>query len=252
MSASGAAGALPAAAQGAPTEERAKRKLTREDYERYLPLVRRTAMKLARRLPSHVTVNDLISYGWIGLLDAFERAAPGMDHEEFEAYAVYRVRGAVLDHLRSLDPASRAARALSRKVARAMTELTNERGGRQPEEEDIAARLEMSVDEYRKTMEHLGRVGMNRLEMLDIDEVNDLGATDQVLPEDATAKKELTGVLVRAMKELPERHQLVLALYYQEERTMREIGVVLDITESRVCQIHTEAIHRLRSAAGRE
>jgi len=246
MSASGAANALPA------TEERAKRKLTRADYDRYLPLVRRTAMKLARRLPSHVTVNDLVSYGWIGLLDAFERASPDMNQEEFEAYAVYRVRGAALDHLRSLDPASRAARALSRKVARAMTELTNERGGRAPEEEDIAARLEMSVDEYRKTMEHLGRVGMNRLEMLDIDEVNDLGATDQELPEDATSRKELKGVLARAMKDLPERHQLVLALYYQEERTMREIGVVLDITESRVCQIHTEAIHRLRAAAGRE
>jgi RNA polymerase sigma factor FliA len=246
MSASGGAAALPT------TEERAKRKLTRADYDRYLPLVRRTAMKLARRLPSHVTVADLVSYGWIGLLDAFERASPDMNQEEFEAYAVYRVRGAALDHLRSLDPASRAARALSRRVARTMTELTNEKKGRAPEEAEVAERLEMSVDEYRKTMEHLGRVGMNRLEMLDIDEVNELGAPEQELPEDATSKRELCGVVAQAIKELPERHQLVLALYYQEERTMREIGVVLDVTESRVCQIHTEAIHLLRSAAGRE
>lgn len=231
-------------------ETRAKRSLSREEYERYLPLVRRTAMKLARRLPSHVTVADLVSYGWVGLLDAFERASPDMDPEEFEAYAVYRVRGAALDHLRSLDPASRAARALSRKVARAMTDLTNERGGRPPEEEQVAARLEMSVVEYRSALERLGRAGMDRLEMLDIDEVS-VGADDE-LPEERATKKQLCGVVAKAIDELPERHRLVLALYYQEERTMREIGAVLDISESRVCQIHTEAIHRLRAAAGKE
>ena len=231
-------------------EVRAKRTLSREEYERYLPLVRRTAMKLARRLPSHVTVADLISYGWVGLLDAFERASPDMDPEEFEAYAVYRVRGAALDHLRTLDPASRAARALSRKVARAISELTNERGGKAPEEEQVAARLEMSVAEYRGALERLGRAGMDRLEMLDIDEVS--AAADDELPEERATKKQLCGVVAKAIDELPERHRLVLALYYQEERTMREIGIVLDVSESRVCQIHTEAIHRLRAAAGKE
>ena len=228
----------------------AKRKLSREEYERYLPLVRRTAMKLARRLPSHVTVADLISYGWIGLLDAFERAGPEMNAEQFEAYAVFRVRGAALDHLRSMDPASRTARALSRKVARAMNELTNERGGQPPEEEHVAARLEMSVAEYRGALERLGRAGMDRLEMLDIDDVA-IGA-DEELPEERATKKQLAGVVAKAIDQLPERQQLVLALYYQEERTMREIGIVLDISESRVCQIHTEAIHRLRAAAGKE
>ena len=228
----------------------AKRTLSREEYERYLPLVRRTAMKLARRLPSHVTVADLVSYGWIGLLDAFERASPEMNAEEFEAYAVFRVRGAALDHLRSLDPASRTARALSRKVTRAMNDLTNEGGGKQPEEEQVAARLEMSVAEYRGALERLGRAGMDRLEMLDIDEVS-IGA-DEELPEERATKKQLAGVVAKAIDQLPERQQLVLALYYQEERTMREIGMVLDISESRVCQIHTEAIHRLRAAAGKE
>jgi RNA polymerase sigma factor for flagellar operon FliA len=231
------------------TEARAKRTLTREEYERYLPLVRRTAMKLARRLPSHVTVADLVSYGWIGLLDAFERASPDMDQEEFEAYALYRVRGAALDHLRTLDPASRAARALSRKVSRAMTELTNERAA-PPEEEHVAARLEMSVTEYRAALDRLGRAGMDRLEMLDIDDVS-VGA-DEELPEERATKKQLCAVVAKAIDTLPERHRLVLALYYQEERTMREIGSVLDISESRVCQIHTEAIHRLRAAAGKE
>jgi len=231
-------------------EERAKRTLSREEYERYLPLVRRTAMKLARRLPSHITVADLISYGWVGLLDAFERASPDMDPEEFEAYALYRVRGAALEHLRSLDPASRAARALSRKVARAIADLTREFGGRAPEEEEIAARLEMPVEKYRAALEKLGRSGMDRLELLDIDTLN-VGGAD-VGPEDATSRKELTGVVANAIEQLPERHQLVLALYYQEERTLREIGIILEISESRVCQIHTEAVHRLRAAAGRE
>ena len=230
-------------------EARARRTLSREEYERFLPLVRRTAMKLARRLPSHVTVADLVSYGWVGLLDAFERASPEMDAEEFEAYAVYRVRGAALDHLRTLDPASRAARALSRKLARAVAELTSERGGEPPGEEQIAARLEMSVLEYRAALERLGRAGMDRLEMLDIDEVEVGGKEEgpRSAPRSAAHRRVAT-----AIDALPERHRLVLALYYQEERTMREIGSILEVSESRVCQIHTEAIHRLRAAAGRE
>jgi RNA polymerase sigma factor FliA len=149
---------------------RPKRKLSREDYERFLPLVRRTAMRLARRLPSHVTVADLVSYGWVGLLDAFER------------------------------------------------------------------------------MDHLGRAGMNRLEMLDIDDI--AASSDEELPEELTSKKELREVVAQSIKKLPERLQLVLALYYQEERSMREIGLILEVSESRVCQLHTEAVHRLRAAAG--
>lgn len=232
----------------APTSN-GKRALSRAEYERYLPLVRRTAMKLARRLPSQISVQDLVSYGWIGLLDAFERASPDMDPEEFEAYALYRVRGAVLDHLRSLDPASRAARALSRRVARVMTQLTSELG-RPPEEDAVAKRLDVSVEEYRSMMEKLGRAGMDRLEMLDIDDLP-IGGSEE-LPEDSASKKELCGVVADAITKLSQRHQLVLALYYQEERSMREIGIVLDISESRVCQLHTEAIHCLRAAAGRE
>jgi RNA polymerase sigma factor for flagellar operon FliA len=240
-----AAESLPAVSS--PTK---KRKLSRADYDRYLPLVRRTAMKLARRLPSHVTVNDLVSYGWVGLCDAFERAPEGMTQDEFEAFAMFRVRGAALDHLRSLDPATRGARAMSRKVAKAMGELTSKSGGKTPEEDEVATKLGMSVPEYRTTMEKLGRSGMDKLEMLDIDETP--AASSAELQEDLFSKKELAGVVAQAIKQLPERHQLVLALYYQEERTLREIGTVLEISESRVCQIHTEAIHRLRAATGKE
>jgi RNA polymerase sigma factor for flagellar operon FliA len=244
-----AAEVLVAPRTGEASEERAKRVLTREDYDRFLPLVRRTAMKLARRLPSHVTVADLVSYGWIGLVEAFDRARPDMSTDEFEAYALYRVRGAILDHLRTLDPASRAARALSRRLARALTELTNELK-RAPEEEEVAVKLEMTLQEYRQSLEHLGRVGMNRLEMLDIDEVS--VGSDVELPEDHASRRELCGVVAEAIGKLPERLKLVLALYYQEERSMREIGIVLEISESRVCQLHTEALHRLRAAAGKD
>jgi len=229
----------------------ARRALSREEYDRYLPIVRRTAMKLARRLPSHISVADLISYGWVGLLDALERASPDMEPEAFEAFALFRIRGAALDHLRSLAPSTRTARAQSRKVARAIADLTRERGGATPDEDAIAARLSMSTDELRAMMERLGRAGMDRVEMLDIDEVTLHGSQDD-LPEERTSAKELAGVVAEAIKTLPERLQLVLALYYQEERSLREIGLVLEVSESRVCQLHSEAIHRLRAAAGRE
>lgn len=231
-------------------EERTKRKLSRAEYDKYLPLVRRTAMRLARKLPSHITVADLVGYGWVGLLDAFERAAPGMSQEEFEAYAMYRVRGAALDYLRSLDPASRAARALSRKVAKAIAELGTKLG-RQAEEDEIAKHLDMSVDEYRDALEQLAKAGMTRLEMLDIDELA-VDAAEEEGPDEKVTKKELAANVAAAIDQLPQRLQLVLALYYQEERTMREIGVILEVTESRVCQLHSEAIHRLRAATGRE
>lgn len=107
----------------------------------------------------------------------------------------------------------------------------------------------MTVAEYRKTMRTLGRSGMDKLELLDIDE---LPVAERGLPEDLLGKKELAAVVSNAIKQLPERHQLVLALYYQEERTLREIGAILEVSESRVCQIHSEAIHRLRAAAGKE
>lgn len=238
------------AAESLPLSPTKKRKLTRTDYDRYLPLVRRTAMKLARRLPSHVTVNDLVSYGWVGLCDAFERAPEGISEEEFEAFAMFRVRGAALDHLRSLDPATRSARAMSRKVAKAMGELTSKSGGKTPDEDDVAKKLGMTVEAYRTTMEKLGKSGMDKLEMLDIDETPVAEKTE--LQEDLFSKKEMQGLVAQAIKQLPERHQLVLALYYQEERTLREIGTILEVSESRVCQIHTEAIHRLRAAAGKE
>ncbi len=232
------------------TQERTgRRKLTRSEYERYLPLVRRTAMKLARKLPTTITVADLVSYGWVGLLEAFERASPDMDAQEFEAYALYRIRGAALDHLRSLDPASRTARAQSRSIARSIQTLTKKLG-RPPEEEEIAADLSLSVDAYRTALDEVGKAGMARLEMLDLDEVQVAGGAESA--EDGAGKKELASAVTQAIEELPVRLQQVLALYYSEGHTLREIGIVLEVTESRACQLHTEAIHRLRAAVGKD
>jgi RNA polymerase sigma factor for flagellar operon FliA len=231
------------------TERRASRTLSTEDYRKYLPIVRRAAMRIARKVPSHITVADLTGYAWIGLLEAFARASEDLDPEEFEAYALYRIRGAMLDYLRSLDPQSRASRAMSRQVTRAIGELTKKLG-RAPEEEEIAKEMQMSVEQYRTTLQALDKAGMCRLEMLDIDVAIPSDPAD--LPEESAGKNELRSAVAKAITTLPERLQLVLSLYYVEECTLREIGTILEVSESRVCQLHSEAVHRLRAAIGKE
>jgi len=232
------------------SEQQASRVLSAEHYRKYLPIVRRTAMRLARRVPSHISVNDLIGYAWIGLVEAFARSSEGMDEDEFEAYALYRIRGAMLDYLRSLDTQSRASRATSRNVTRAIHKLTQELK-RPPEEAEIAEALGKTVLEYRAILAALDRAGMNRLEMLDIDA--DLTAdTVSEAPDESVNKRQLQEAVMDAIHTLPPRLQQVLALYYTEECTLREIGAILEVSESRVCQLHTEAVHRLRAAVGRE
>jgi RNA polymerase sigma factor for flagellar operon FliA len=238
---------MPAAVTEA--EGRAKRTLDRRTYERLLPLVRRTAMRLARRVPSTITVSDLAGYGWIGLMEAFQRSAPDMPEEEFEAYALYRVRGAMLDYLRSLDPTTREVRRASRALARTIRELTT-RSGAEPAEEAIAEAMKMSMPAYRAMLDRIAAGGMARLEVLDLDEID--GCDGATPADDVAAKRELAAAVVAAMDTLPERLLQILALYYQEGCTLRQIGSVLGIGESRVSQLHTEAIHRLRAATGRE
>ncbi len=231
------------------SEARAARVLSSEDYRTYLPIVRRTAMRLARKVPSHITVGDLTGYAWIGLVEAFARASDDMDAAEFEAYALYRIRGAMLDFLRSLDTQSRTSRATSRKVTRAIQAVTKAKG-RPPEEQEIATELGVTLIEYRSTLAALDRAGMNRLEMIDID--TEIMPDAAELPDDSAGKKEIQEAVAEAIQKLPERLQQVLALYYSEECTLREIGAILEVSESRVSQLHTEAVHRLRAAVGRE
>jgi RNA polymerase sigma factor for flagellar operon FliA len=225
-----------------------ERSLTRAEYDRFLPLVRRTAMRLARRVPSTVNAADLVNYGWIGFLEAYRRVNSFKSADEFEAFALYRVRGAMLDHLRSLAPATRGARQTSRKVAQAAARATRTLG-RAPAEEEIAAELGVSVERYRTMLSELARAGMNRLELVSMDSIEgkDAPQVDAQVEQGA-----LRGQLAQAIGQLPERLQQVLALYYQEDISLRDVGTVLGVSESRACQLHTEAVLRLRAAIGHE
>jgi RNA polymerase sigma factor for flagellar operon FliA len=229
-------------------EERAHRTLDRVAYERFLPMVRRAAMRFARRVPSHISVSDLVGYGWVGLMEAYQRADPNMPPGEFEAYASYRIRGAMLDYLRSLDPATRELRRSSRKVTDAIRTLTGEKG-RAPEEEEIALALGVTVDNYRELLQRISSGGMARLELIDLDNLEVESANEDV--DDGLGKKELGAAVAAAITQLPPKLQQVLALYYQEECTLREIGAILGVSESRVSQLHSDAMHRLRAMVGR-
>lgn len=231
-----------------PAKAAPRRALSRADYDRFLPLVRRLAIRVARKVPSHITVNDLVSYGWLGLVEAFSRADPNMPPDELNAYASYRIRGAMLDYLRSLDPTAREIRKRSRDVTNTIARLTKSLE-RQPEEKEIADAMGLSEDDYREVLAAIAKAGMARLEMLDLDELDMASIEDR--PDQEAERHELSKSVATAIRTLPERHQHVLALYYQEECTLREIGSVLGVTESRVSQIHSEAMHRIRAALGK-
>jgi RNA polymerase sigma factor FliA len=211
-------------------------------YERYTPLVRRISMKTIRTLPASVTLDDLLSAGWIGLAEALRRRTATMDEEQFEAYASHRVQGAILDYLRSLDPLSRKLRGASRRITEVTADLTR-RLGRAPEEEEIAGDLGIPLDEYHQLLTKIADAGLARLELTE--SIQDQGAFAS--PEQATSQREIIERVADAIDALPERLRTVLGLHYQEDCSFREIGEILGVTESRACQLHTEAVHRIRA-----
>jgi RNA polymerase sigma factor for flagellar operon FliA len=221
---------------GAPTRD--------ELIARGLPIVRRVAFRLARRLPPNVDVGDLIGAGNAGLLKAV--SAWDMDRTpSFEAYIEARVRGAILDELRRNDPMTRHGRRKLAEVTKAVRAL-EARLGRRPEEHEIAEALGVTLEEFHRIAEDLAR-GPALARMGD--------DPDGLSHGDANAEatlldRELKARLVEALKRLPERQQQVLALYYQEQCTQAEIGRILGVTESRVCQILGEATARLRAYMG--
>ncbi len=214
----------------------------RKLYERYTPLVRRIAMRTIRTLPSSITFDDILSAGWVGMAEALQRRAEGMQDEHFEAYASYRVRGAILDYLRVLDPLSRKLRGASRRITTAASDLT-QRLGRMPTEEEVAGELGLSLSAYQDLLGEISDAGFARLELGTAGEP----VTQDPSPEAAIARTEIQSSVADAISELPERLQLVLGLHYQEECSLREIGEVLGVTESRVCQLHSEAVHLIRA-----
>ncbi len=212
-----------------------------------IPRVRRIAFRLARRLPPNVDVGDLIGAGTEGLLKAVAAYDPKVQ-PRFESYADTRIRGSMLDELRAHDQMTRHGRKRMGEVTRVIRKL-RQKLGREPEEEEVAQGLGMELEAYQKLSETLSRgPALGRLGEVDPEEV-DSGKSD---PLNIFEKKQLKGRLADAIGELPERTQMVLALYYQEDCTQAEIGEILGVTESRVCQILGEAAARLRARLERE
>ena len=219
----------------------------------YAPLVKFVAGRLGSSLPSHVDEQDLVSYGLLGLIGAIERYDP--DREiKFETYAILRIKGAIIDELRSLDWVPRSVRSRAREIERAIVELERTLM-RAPTDEEIAQKLGISDDELERNLSEISRSSMAALDELWtpqgggdqvslIDTIEDpVGAN----PEFSLEQTELNEALAEAIARLPEREKLVVTLYYYEELTLREIGEVLGVTESRVSQLHTKAVLRLRS-----
>jgi RNA polymerase sigma factor FliA len=219
----------------------------------YAPLVKFVAGRLGASLPSHVDEQDLVSYGLLGLISAIERYDP--DREiKFETYAIVRIKGAIIDELRSLDWVPRSVRSRAREIERAIVELERTLM-RAPTDEEIAAKVGISSDELDRSLFEISRSSMAALDELWtpqgggdqvalIDTIEDAGGAD---PEFSLEQTELNEALAEAIARLPEREKLVVTLYYYEELTLREIGEVLGVTESRVSQLHTKAVLRLKA-----
>lgn len=212
---------------------------------RGIPIVRRVAFRLARRLPPNVDVGDLIGSGTVGLLKAIDGYDPNHT-AKFETYAEARIRGAVLDELRSQDSMTRHGRRQLSDVSKTIRKLEAELG-RAPEEQEVAEALGIDLEAYHKLTEQLSRAPtLANLGALDPDDV--AGSEDS---HDEVEQGELKQQLVLALGKLPERTQTVIALYYQEECTLSEIGQIIGVSESRVCQIMGDATARLRAAIGK-
>lgn len=220
---------------------------------RYLPLVRNVAARMAMGFPRSVELSDLVNTGVIGLIEAFGNYDPARG-VKFETYAVPRIRGAILDELRALDWVPRSTRAKGREIERAMTALENDYG-RPPELREIAKHMKITLEEL-----HLAIDDVSSTSMLSLDEVVYPDDDNRQVPRIETVsdlsvhsvlgqieKGELRSFLVVAMDRLTEQEKLVIALYYYEELTLKEIGEVMSISESRVSQIHTRAVMKLRN-----
>ncbi len=216
----------------------------------YAPLVKRLAFHLMAKLPASVQVDDLIQNGMIGLLDAIQRFEDGLG-AQFETYAVQRVRGAMLDGLRENDWLPRGVRREMRRVESAIQQLEHQLG-RQPSEQELATALDMALADYQKL---LGDARGHQL--VHLEDLGD-GGEEGYLERHASGPSQdplavleeasVRNALVVAIAALPEREKMVMALYYEQDLNLREIGAVMSVTESRVCQLHTQAVARLRAA----
>ncbi len=218
--------------------------------QRFLPLVKRIAYHLMARLPASVLFDDLVQNGMLGLLDAIERFEEGYG-AQFETYATQRIKGAMLDGLRENDTLPRHLRREMRRIETAMAQLEQSQC-RAPSEGEVAAAVGLSLPDYQRTLQEAR--GHQLLYFEDFTTDEDEGFLDRHFTDDEAnplrllEDKGLREALVLAIDKLPEREKMVMALYYEQELNLKEIGAVLGVTESRVCQLHSQAIGRLRSA----
>jgi RNA polymerase sigma factor FliA len=219
----------------------------------YSPLVKYVAGRLGSGLPAHVEEADLVSYGLLGLMSAIDRYDPERDIK-FETYAIARIRGSIIDELRTLDWVPRSVRSRAREIERAIRALEGALG-RAPSDEEIAGKVGISTDELEESLVDISRSSIAALDELwstsgegdQVSLLDTLEDPESIRPAEALDETEMREALADAISRLPEREKLVVTLYYYEELTLREIGEVLGVTESRVSQLHTKAILRLRS-----
>ncbi|EKN5095631.1 RNA polymerase sigma factor FliA [Yersinia enterocolitica] len=218
-------------------------------WQRYVPLVRHEALRLQVRLPASVELDDLLQAGGIGLLNAVERY-DALQGTAFTTYAVQRIRGAMLDELRSRDWAPRSVRRNAREVASAMQKV-EQRLGRPATEQEVAQNLDIDLTEYRQIL-----LDTNNSQLFSYDEWREehgesvepmLEGQEDANPLQHLLEGNLRQRVIEAIEALPEREKMVLTLYYQEELNLKEIGAVLEVGESRVSQLHSQAIKRLRA-----
>ena len=220
--------------------------------EQYAPLVKFIAQKIAVRLPANVELDDLLSAGVIGLMDAIDKYDPSRDNK-FKTYAEFRIRGSILDELRSQDWIPRSMREKAKFVEKAINKV-EQRNGRTASEEDIAQEVKMELGEFRDLLNQCKSISLISLDDTGSFATGERKSLLSVLeagpennPLDQLTQRELKDQLSKFIEELPEKQRLVLSLYYFEELNLKEIGQVLEVTESRVSQLHTQAVLRLRA-----
>ena len=213
-----------------------------DPLEPYLPLVWKVARQVARRLPAHVEVAELIGAGTIGLVSAMERYEPALC-DRFAGYAEIRIRGAILDQLREMDWMPRSARTKRKRLDSASAQLQHSLG-RSPDTSEIARAMGLSTEQVERMRRDVQSADVQRGVNLESNAV----AGEESTPGQSLEQRELRARLQAAIEALPRRHQELLGLYYVEQLKLREIGDIFGVTESRACQIHSQVIARLRAS----
>lgn len=229
-----------------------KRNQKEELIREYAPLIKFVAQKIAVRLPPNIELDDLISAGSIGLMDAIDKWDPSRDNK-FKTYAEFRIRGSILDELRAQDWVPRSVRDKSKALDRCIAQLEIDLG-RSPTDEEISAKLNMPMEEFHGLVNQVRPVSLLSIDDQPTFSDSDKKSISNLLegsksgnPFNQLNVKVIKDVVAKAIEELPERQRLVLSLYYFEDLNLKEIGQVLRVTESRVSQLHAQAVTRLRA-----